>query len=336
MTFSDPVTADYLLAWGRHTHGSPLYRRLVDVTVSHPDLMAVIRRIHNRPPPNVYFAAIHFLLIDDPTTELAAFYPSVTDQPRPVSEVDDVFTSFVTANQERIVDIANNRYTQTNECRRCTALMPALLTAPFEAFHLVDLGTSAGLNLVFDRYRYVYEDVVWGPESSVVLEAEARGDTPRVRPVSVGRRIGIDLNVVDPANSDDRRWLDALIWPEHTERRQRLRDALELAGTVGMEMIEASFLDALDDVLAGLPGSEPAVVMNSFSLIQLDEAQREQIAGVIEAARSRRPIHRVSLELIDKSDDWARLEVGSGAEMVQLGTAHPHGEWVDLDYQVLP
>lgn len=336
MTFDGPVTTEYLRAWGRHTHGSPLYQRLVTVTAANPELMAVIRRITNRPPPNVYFAAIHFLLMDDPTAELAEFYPSITKQPRQPSEVDDVFTGFVLANQERIVGIANERLTQTNECRRCTALMPAILTAPFDSFHLVDLGTSAGLNLAFDRYRYLVGDVTWGPTSPVVLKAEVKGDPPRVRPVSIGRRVGIDLNIVDPAQSDDRRWLDALIWPEHAERRQRLRNALELAATVDKDLIEASFLEVLEDVLTGLPGPEPAVVMNSFSLIQLDEAQREQVAGVIEAARSRRPIHRVSLELIDKSDDWARLEVGSGAGMVQLGTAHPHGEWVDLRYQVLP
>lgn len=336
MTFDGPVTAEYLLAWGRHTHGSSLYQRLVAVTAANPELMAVIRRITNRPPPNVYFAAIQFLLMDDPAAELAEFYPSITEQPRQPSELDGVFTAFVLANQERIVGIANERLTQTNECRRCTALMPAILTAPFEEFHLVDLGTSAGLNLAFDRYRYVFGDLTWGPTSPVVLEAEAKGDPPRVRPVAIGRRVGIDLNIVDPAQSDDRRWLDALIWPEHAERRQRLRDALELAATVDKELIEASFLEVLEDVLTGLPGSEPVVVMNSFSLIQLDPAQREQIAEVIEAARSRRPIHRVSLELIDKSDDWARLEVGSGAEMLQLGTAHPHGEWVDLRYQVLP
>lgn len=298
--------------------------------------MDVIQRIHHQPPPNVYFAAIHLLLMEGRSPDLAAFYPSLVDDPLPIAGVAPVFTEFVVSHAAEIVELANTRYTQTNECRRCVALMPAMMTAPFDGFHVVDLGTSAGLNLAFDRYRYEYGDFSWGPISPVTLNAESRGDRPRTRDVELGRRIGIDLNIVDPADPTDRLWLEALIWPEHDERRRRLRSALEIAGGVDMELIEGSFLDVLGEVLSGLPAGEPVVVMNSFSLIQLDEAQRDQIAVSIGEARSKREIYRVSLELIDKTDMWARLEVGDGLDMMQLGTAQPHGEWVDLDYQVLP
>lgn len=336
MTLPAPMTSDYLRAWGRHTYGSPLYARLVEVTASSQELMAVIQQIRHRPPPNVYLAAIHFLLMEGHDPELEAFYPSLVEQPRPVDRVGLVFTRFVLENQEAIIHLANTRYTQTNECRRCVALMPAILTAPFEKFHVVDLGTSAGLNLAFDKYRYHYGDLSWGPQCSVVLDAEVRGQPPRMRPVEVLRRIGLDLNIVDPGDPIDRRWLDALIWPEHEGRRDRLRKALSLASTVEMELVEGDFVELLGQVLADLPSGEPVVVVNSFSLIQLDDSVRRDVAHTIDSARKDRPIHRVSLEFIDKADDWARLEVGDGLELIQIGTAHPHGEWVQLDYQVLP
>lgn len=332
MTLSGPVDGEYLRAWARHTHRSPLYAHLIDLTIRNPELMRVIRRIDNRPPPNVYLAAIHFLLMDGRSPELARYYQSLVDDPLPVAGVDEAFIAFVVANEEAIVDLANSRYTQTNECRRCVALLPGVMTSPFERFHLVEVGTSAGLNLALDHYRYDFDGVEWGPGSPVRLTAGVPGDQPQLRPIEVGRRIGIDINVIDREDDNDRRWLDALIWPEHEERRERLRGALALTSGIDMEFVEGSVLDELERVLHSLPENEPAVVMNSFVLIQLDPEQRREVEQIVDAARSFRPIYRVSLEFVDKDDDWARLEVGDQLELADLGRAHPHGEWVDLDY----
>ncbi|MEX1249165.1 MAG: DUF2332 domain-containing protein [Acidimicrobiia bacterium] len=335
MTLSGPVTPEYLRSWARHTHRSPLYAHLIDVTIGNPELMRVIKRIDNRPPPNVYLAAIHYLLMEGRSPRLARFYQSLVDDPLPVTEVDDAFVEFVLEHEEEIVDLANRRYTQTNECRRCVALLPGIMTSPFDKFHLVEVGTSAGLNLALDRYRYHFAGLEWGPASTVHLTAGVRGAPPRLRPIEIGTRVGIDLNVIDRNDEGDRQWLDALIWPEHEERRVRLRRALELTAGMDLELVEGSVLDELEQVLDTLPALEPVVVMNSFVLIQLDAAQRREVELIVDGARKRRPIYRVSFELIDKDDDWARLEVGDELELSDLGRAHPHGEWVDLDYSAL-
>ncbi|MEX0796037.1 MAG: DUF2332 domain-containing protein [Acidimicrobiia bacterium] len=335
MTLPDPVDAEYLRAWARHTHRSPLYAHLIDLTIHRPELMRVIQRIDNRPPPNVYLAAIHFLLMEDQSSQLARYYRSLVDDPLPVEGVDDAFVEFVVANEEAIVCLANSRYTQTNECRRCVALLPGVMTSSFDRFHLVEIGTSAGLNLALDRYRYDFDGLEWGPDSPVLLAAGVPGDQPRLRPIEIGRRVGIDINVIDRNDRDDRLWLDALIWPEHDERRERLRRALEVTSGMDLELMEGNVLDRLEQVLTDLPGSEPVVVMNSFVLLQLDPGQRGEVEQIAEATRSFRPVYRVSLELVHMEDDWARLEVGDEVELAELGRAHPHGEWVDLDYSAL-
>jgi hypothetical protein len=231
-----------------------------------------------------------------------------------------------------IVDLANSRYTQTNECRRCVALLPGVMSSPLKRFHLVEIGASAGLNLALDRYRYDFDGLEWGPDSPVRLAAGVPGNQPRLRPIEIDRRVGIDINVIDRNDVHDRRWLDALIWPEHEERRERLRRALDVTAGMDLELVEGSVLDRLEQVLADLPGNEPVVVMNSFVLIQLDPDQRREVEQIVDAARSSRQIYRVSLELIHMEDDWARLEVGDELELADLGRAHPHGEWVELDY----
>ena len=72
-----------------------------------------------------------------------------------------LFREFVLAHEEEIVHLGNTRYTQTNESRRCVALLPLVMLAPFDRFHLVDIGTSAGLNLRLERYRYRFDDLEW-------------------------------------------------------------------------------------------------------------------------------------------------------------------------------
>lgn len=335
MTLTGPVDAEYLRAWKKHTHRSPLYAHLIDLTISRPQLMQVIQRIDNRPPPNVYLAAIHFLLLEGQPSPLAGYYRSLVADPMPVEDIDEVFVEFVVANEEAIVALANSRYTQTNECRRCVALLPGVMTSRFARFHLVEIGASAGLNLALDRYRYDFDGLEWGPDSPVRLAAGVPGDQPHLRPIEIGRRVGIDINVIDRNEGGDRMWLDALIWPEHDERRERLRRALQVTSDLDLDLVEGSVLDRLEQVLAYLPGSESAVVMNSFVLMQLDPDQRGEVEQIVEAARSNRPIYRVSLELVHMEDDWARLMVGDEVELADLGRAHPHGEWVDLDYSAI-
>jgi hypothetical protein len=148
--------------------------------------------------------------------------------------------------------------------------------------------------------------------------------------VRVLSRTGIDVQPVDPGDPDQRLWLQALIWPEHHERRRRLAAALEAAAGVDIELIAGDLVELLPELLATLPEGEPAVVVNSFVFVQLSEAQRRHVDEVVAVARRRRAVHRVSFELLDKADDAARLLVDHGSGWREAGQAHPHGEWVEL------
>jgi len=324
------VTSEYLRDWCKHTHGSPLYAHLVEVVAEDPDLLRVINRIGNRPPPNLLFAAVQYLLMDGADSDLARHYPSLVEDPLGPEGAGPVFREFVLAHEEEIVHLGNTRYTQTNESRRCVALLPLVMMAPFDRLHLVDIGTSAGLNLALDRYRYRFDDLEWGPESPLVLIAESRGADPRLHPIEVLSRTGLDLNPLDPGDEEARRWLDALIWPEHEERRARLRLALGIISEIPIEMVPGDALATLPRVLDSLPGDEPAVVMNSFSFAQFSPEGRQEVEAIAARARERRPVFRVTMELFDASDDWARMVTDDGTGGRVVGQAHPHGEWIEL------
>jgi hypothetical protein len=324
------VTADYMRDWGKHAHGSPLYAALVDVVAEDPELMRVINRIEHRPPPNLLFAAVQYLLMAELEDDLARFYPSLVPDAEPPDEVAGPFLRFVLDHEEEIVEIGNSHYTQTNECRRCVSLLPMVMMAPFDSFHLVDVGVSAGLNLALDLYGYRYDRLQWNLDADLVLEAEWRGDPMTFHEIEVVGRTGLDLNPLDPTDEGARRWLDALIWPEHGERRARLRSALGLVSTLDIEMIPGDATDTLPGFLSTLAPGVAAVIMSSFTLGQLEQDQRDLLQQIVSDARADRPVHRISMDVIEKTDDWARLVVDDGSGPRTVGQAHPHGEWVEI------
>lgn len=306
-----------------------MYQRLIEVIASHPDLLGILNRIEHTPKPNILFAGVQFLMMRDGGADLARHFPNLSDDPTD-DGVDESFVEFVLTHEDSLVEIGRTRYTQTNECRRCVALLSGVWATPASEFHLVDIGTSAGLNLHLDRYHYRLGQLEWGPESPVVLTTELRGGRVEPRPVEILSRTGIDLHPVDPADPDDARWLDALVWPENHERRRRLRAAIGLAPQESTRLVAGDVLEVLPDELSRIPGEEPIVVMNSFILNQLPRRGREQVAAIIEAHRARRPVYRVSHEWLDPEDAGAAIEVDTGSGLFRVGMAHPHGDWIEL------
>ena len=125
---------------------------------------------------------------------------------------------------------------QTNETQRCVALVPAFLTLARESglpLDLVELGPSAGLNLVFDRYGYRYAEGTFGDpggtarHSTRPSEGASRPLCSR-RPLEIGERRGIDL-VADRRR--DGGWtstlLHSFLWPGLDRAGRRLDAAIE-------------------------------------------------------------------------------------------------------------
>ena len=77
-------------------------------------------------------------------------------------ETDDPWGVFRAILEERgdwLVRFVRERTVQTNEVQRCWALLPIFLTVArtvARPLALVELGASAGLNLLWDRYAYSY------------------------------------------------------------------------------------------------------------------------------------------------------------------------------------
>jgi hypothetical protein len=130
---------------------------------------------------------------------------------------DDVVASFATHAPARVT--LERRFVQTNEVTRAIAWRLALQRFPAgKPVHLVDLGCSAGLNLVADRIDLRWADGAGAPIALPPTDA-------------VTARIGLDRLPVDPRSEAERAWLRACLWPGQHERRLRLDAALDAAST---------------------------------------------------------------------------------------------------------
>src|SRR5262249_1499976 len=153
-------------------------------------------------------------------------------------------TAFVAAHRAEIDPLLATGETQTNEVLRAAQLLPAFAWVQAtmrRPLGLIEIGPSAGLLLHTDRYDYRYEfPDATVPEGGAAdaggvppLGCRIRGDctperlAPLVgKPLRVASRVGLDVNPLDPAEPETRAWLGAFVWPEHTERRERLDAAL--------------------------------------------------------------------------------------------------------------
>lgn len=175
-----------------------------------PELPQLIERLpRERRQPSLIFSVAAWLGAPD------AEYP--------------VWRAWVLAHWPEIEAAARTRTTQTNEPGRCAALVAALAGIP-GPLALLELGASAGLCLVPDRYRYVFDDgpALGDPDARPLLRCVTTGDGPVVDalPTIVWRR-GVDLTPLAVDDAADRAWLSALLPPDRPERRIRLHEALD-------------------------------------------------------------------------------------------------------------
>jgi hypothetical protein len=221
---------------------------------------------------------------------------------------------------------------QTNEVGRGAALAGALchLVAGADLpVRLVEIGTSAGLNLRADQFWISGAGVSFGPESSPVRMPQAwLGQPPPVRPIEVVSRTGGDLAPVDPVSEQGRLLLLAYVWADQVDRLDRLRGACDLAARIPADLRR----EAAAETIAGLslePGTW-TVLWHSIFQQYLDADQIRELADGVAglggtATESARFAH-VTLELAKPGPDTpVEVTTWPGGTRRVIGTALPHG-----------
>jgi len=235
---------------------------------------------------------------------------------------------------------------QTNEAGRSANFIAAMLWLAKQGlpprFECLEIGSSAGINLMLDRYRYDLGGVIAGPEEPVMAFApEWRGAPPPARDIAIVSAKGCDVAPVDLTDPAQALRLKAYIWPEHTVRFERMDAAIRAAGARRPDLIHAAAADFAEAELAKpqTPGTT-RMLMHSIVWQYVPADQQARVTAAVAAvaaagasATPERPLAWVMVEA-DRTVHRHKLTVRywpGGAREVQLAWSHPHGaevEWL--------
>jgi hypothetical protein len=297
-----------------------------------------------QPPANILFAAVHYLLLRGADHPVRRFYPNLNGGVRAeyLDEAFPAFRDFVAKHRGELAPLVASRVTNTNEVGRSAVLhagFRALAAEAGEPLNLIEIGPSAGLNLIWDRYRvrYVRNDQsirAGNADAALVLETELRGDRtpPAGHTPRVASRLGLERNPVDLSRAEECDWLKALVWPDQIARFAVLERALEIHAAVPLPPIrEGDALDLLPEALSEIPMDETACVYHSFVTYQFSDEKRAALDDLLVGASVRRALWRLSWEGTLSGEAPLLLYFYRDGVRTKrlLALCQPHGAWID-------
>ena len=199
---------------------------------------------------------------------------------------------------------------------------------------VADVGASAGLNLNWDQYRYVYSSGdVFGPtESGVVIECDARGGLPSLPSVfpRINFRVGIDLTPMDLGDDDEYLWMQALVWPEHAGRSALLSAARDVWLKSPPTVLQGDAVELLPDALEDVPEDAALCVFHCHTLNQFPAGARARFGDILRAASMDRVVYHMPSE----GDRVSLRRIVNGfATPLLTARRQVHGRWVAFDTQ---
>ncbi|MFD1021095.1 DUF2332 domain-containing protein [Thalassobacillus hwangdonensis] len=317
---------------------SDLYRELsLQISEDRDLLQLSLSAREGQPIPNLLLGSVHYLLLKGYDHKLREYYPSITDNARQDNQLFAAFKNFCQENLEELTFLMKNKLVQTNEVRRCAYLYPVfcyIYNQTNRPLSLVEIGTSAGLQLLWDQYSYSYDnqDSYGNEDSFVHLTSTVReGKLPHELLTStppVNDRRGIDLHVSDLTNEEEYLWLKALIWPEHTDRLNNLEDASKQLRDNPPNLIEGDGVKLLLKVIEGLPLHTMLCIFHTHVANQLPAEVKDNLRQQIsDISKSREVFH-----IYNNMEDW-KLHIdyvsNGKVERKTVGETDGHGRWFD-------
>jgi hypothetical protein len=306
--------------------GSPLYadllaRAAADVEAGGPCwgvLAGHERDARSSMPALRFMGGVHRLVLEGRAPELAAGWAW------------PAFRAAVAANIEEL-RAGMARGVQTNEVGRCAALLGGYLLAARETelpLRVLELGSSAGLNLRWDAFRYESDGRAWGDPSSPVRLAHP---PPLAADAVVADRRGCDLNPIDPTTDEGRLTLLSYVWPDQHWRFALMSAALDVAARVPATVDRAPAGDWLAARLAEPAGDRVTVVVHSIVMQYLPGAERVRVEQLVGAAAERMPLAWLRMEPHDADRAGVWLSLWPGGRHARIALSGYHGRPVEWE-----
>ena len=321
--------------------GSPFTATLCEHLIDHLNAETKTGyRIENWPDDPVADAlalrlcgALHSIVIREPKTPLGRLYP---DGIHP--DFDTILASTIKTHDDYLsswLDLPP----QTNETGRASALLPGLLQISRQTqqpIQLVEIGSSAGLNLQLHQFFYRYNQQNWGnPNSPVILNPEVSGDIPDLEGLlTITSTTGCDISPLDTRDQQAQLRLRSYVWPDQQHRVDRLNGAIQLALQTPPELLAMDAADFVETQLANRTSNNAFVVMHSIVWQYLPHQTQRRIEDALHKfgsiADHSNPIFWLRLEGVGDKEPGASLMLDTwpNHETITLARSCFHGNWI--------
>ena len=304
--------------------------------------------------PLLLLAGLHFhVLRHSPVTqELAAFYPDVGGTASPVSSaLQAALFRALDAHRDELAVFLARQTVQTNEGARGLSWLLPLACTGWTHVHLVELGASAGLNLVADARRYTVTltdkrevcTVGRGEEPDFVIQSTGEWKQPEVlRLPRILSRDGCDLMPIRLDDPEQQDYLASFVWADQLARLHTLKNGIATllrmnAGSTPVQLAPCRLPEELPNYLASLtPASAPTLLFNTYITIYLPDRGRTLEQRLVSWA-GRQPFPVLWLQWEHPGDKamkapqpgwlaWtAELWQNASCRRWHLAWVHPHG-----------
>lgn len=316
------------IAAERLDRSTPIGRRILDWE-GDPDAL------HDSVPLR-FCGGLNGLVRAGAAPSLAPLYP-----PGAMPAADDLWAAVASVMTDRASELDGwlDGPPQTNEVARSGGLGGGFATVAAETglpLALYELGASAGLNLLPDRYDLRLGTRRYGdPASPVRLEpAWTGGDPPEVA-IRIASRRGVDRSPLDVGDPADRERLLAYIWPDQAERVARLEGALAIAAAnpPSLDREDAASWVEREIEMTEPPAGCARVVFHSIAFQYFPADTQDRIAASLgrtgATATTDRPLAWLRYEADEAGSlPTLRLRTWPGEDRL-LARVDPHGRQVE-------
>jgi hypothetical protein len=277
---------------------------------------------------------LHRMVLDGRAPQLRRWYPSVGGDWDAASAWPEI--ARVAAEHVDTLRAALGQPPQTNEVGRSAALIGGLLHINDEfrlPIRLFEIGSSAGLNLRADRYRYRYPGGHWGPaDSPVTIDDAWQGHLPPRDSLQIVERHGYDIAPLNVAGATGELTLLSYVWPDQDDRMKRVRGAIAIAREVPAQLERRTAAEAVGRLT--LADGALTVLWHSITWQYLSADERNSVRAGIDAladrASARAPFAHLTLEPARTDPDntlkfLVRAAIWPGGQSQVLAECHAHG-----------
>jgi hypothetical protein len=235
------------------------------------------------------------------------------------------------------------RSTQTNEPGRSAVLQAVILDLVASAtttINVIEVGTSAGINLCFDQFPVREHDD--GKPLTLVCEDLTPIDRARAMP-KVASRVGIDPHPLSLESEDDRCWLKSCLWPEERRRHERFDAIVEVEPSwPKRKILIGRVLERLDDAFAMCERDSLTIVFNTWVAFYFTPDERIDYFSEMERRCATHNVAWISVEStlvklpgVDVDEEAHHRGASQivvtrpGSTPSRWGWCHAHGRWLE-------